>query len=117
MEPYIYNATVLRTKDGDTAVLLVDLGFSITIKIDGRVRGINCHEIHSKDAKEKKLGMADWKYGQSIMPDGSPVRVRSYKPDKYGGRWSVDILLPDGGDYAAAMLKAGHARPYDGGKR
>ena len=39
------------------------------------------------------------------------------KDDKFGGRVDAGILLADGRDFARAMMDAGHARPYAGGRR
>ncbi len=43
---YHYRAVLVRVKDGDTAVLDVDLGFDVHAHISARMMGYNAPELH-----------------------------------------------------------------------
>jgi endonuclease YncB( thermonuclease family) len=110
-----YPAKVLDWHDGDTAHIDVDLGFSqraaaYTLtgspQLSCRIYGINAPEL-ATDA-----GKAAHTYAQTLCPPGTIVTVVSHSWDKYGGRWDGTITLPDGTDFAAAMLAAGQAVPF-----
>lgn len=116
-------ARVTEVVDGDT------LGVRVTIWLDqevtARVRldGIDTPESRSECADEKRLAQAArQKLATLVAPategkgDGT-IRLHDVEYDKYGGRVRARVTLADGTDLAQAMIKAGHARPYNGGKR
>ena len=53
---------------------------------------------------------------RAFLPEGLNVILTSTKLEKYG-RVLGSLRLPDGTDYAQALVKAGHAKPYNGGTR
>lgn len=75
---YTYNAIVDRWVDGDTVDLRVDLGFTVWVKQRFRLDGIDTPE----------RGMVLWKEAtdraRSLAPEGSVIKVKSTKTDKYG---------------------------------
>jgi len=73
-----------------------------------RIYGINAPELNTAEGKDALA------YGQQLCPAGTKVQVVSHGWDKYGGRFDGTITLPDGTDYAYAMLNAGHAVPFTG---
>lgn len=112
-----YPAVVVDWHDGDTCHLNLDLGFSVYLyghDLDGkvtlscRVYGINAPEL-STDA-----GKAALAYARQLCPEGSRVTVMSHGWDKYGGRFDGTLVLPDGSDFATAMLAAGQAAVMKG---
>lgn len=113
-----YRAIVFDWHDGDTCHFdALDLGFGIVLAardIDGdsiwsaRILGINSPEINTDAGKAAKA------YAEKICAPGTRVTVLSHNLDKYGGRFLASLTLPDGTDYAAAMITAGHAKPYNG---
>lgn len=115
-----YPARVLDWHDGDTAHIDVDLGFAQRVaaySLDGkpqmscRVYGINAPELGNPDGS----GQTALTYARQLCPPGTLVTLLSRSWDKYGGRFDGTITLPDGRDFAAAMLEAGHAVPFTGG--
>ena len=79
---YNYQATIVKIVDGDTVKLDIDLGFKIHIAVTARLHGINAPEGKTTEASD---------YLKAQIPEGSSVRVETYKTaDKYG-RWLVDI--------------------------
>ena len=118
--PYIYQCEIFRWLDGDTVDLMVDLGFGISMKERVRIYGINAHEIHSADSEEKSRGMVAKGVAMKLAPENSKVLVHTHKASQVEekfGRWLADITLPDGADFAKAMIAAGQAVPYFGGAR
>tara|TARA_R100000008_G_scaffold54328_1_gene33152 strand:+ start:5428 stop:5754 length:327 start_codon:yes stop_codon:yes gene_type:complete len=90
---YEYKAIVDRVVDGDTVDFIVDLGFSVKIKIRGRLSGVDTPERGHEDwAKAtsvckdllQKVGTTD-----EITGDTSLV-IKTGKTGKYG-RWIVEI--------------------------
>lgn len=105
-----YHATLSDWHDGDTCHLDIDMGFAIHLQGQPscRIFGINAPEL-ATDAGKAALAWA-----QATVPAGTQVLVTSHGWDKYGGRFDGSITLPNGTDYAALILAAGHAVPMAG---
>lgn len=109
---YTYKAKVERVIDGDTAVLVIDLGFTVQWKSSCRLYGINTYELRSKDAAEKEKAKEAKKVTENYLQPGSEVIVVSRELDKYG-RPLVDIYCTENfslhlNDW---LLKQGLAKP------
>ncbi len=98
--------------DGDTIHTVVDLGFGISLKITGRLYGINTPELRgderpagllSRDFLVKKLQEAT-----EILVETRPDTVR--QTGKYG-RWLL-ILYADGVNLNEALVLQGLAVVY-----
>lgn len=110
---YIRAATVLEWIDGDTVDVLIDLGFSVSIKQRVRVRWLNTPEIRGH---EKAAGVLALCHACDLAPPRSQVTLRSHKDiggDKFG-RYLADITLADGRDYATCMVTSGHGKHWTG---
>ena len=59
VEPFIYQATLVKVVDGDTIDVTLDLGFNVLLH-NQRVRlaGIDTPESRTRNLEEKKLGLA-----------------------------------------------------------
>jgi endonuclease YncB( thermonuclease family) len=110
-----YPGVVRDWRDGDTCHVDLDLGFGVILTardLDGkgvlsaRIFGINAPELNT-DA-----GKAALAYASQVCPPGTKVTVVSHGWDKYGGRFDGALTLPDGRDFAQAMIAAGQAVPY-----
>ena len=139
----MYRATVLEVVDGDTVGLRIDLGFSVHVGEEGdpvvfRLDGVNCPESSGPDASPE--GEAAKAFTGNLLPVGAEVLVRTRKvkstkgpirdrKEKFG-RYLAQVLVPprrglstrpkDGDtllDLAQALLVAGYAKVYTGGKR
>jgi endonuclease YncB( thermonuclease family) len=128
-EPYKYDGTVVRVIDGDTVVLRLtktfeltqDVGFHVkatvvhtaTIEQTFRLLGIDTPEMVGAT---RPAGLTA-KAALTLLLQDRPLRVTSYKGDKYG-RWLCTIeVRTESGDLVNAndyMLEHGYARPYDG---
>lgn len=87
---YTYKATVNRVVDGDTAELIIDLGFTVKWKSTCRFYGINTPELKSRDVNIKQKAKEARLYVSNQLISGLEVLVISRELDKYG-RPLVDI--------------------------
>lgn len=99
---YTYKATVNRVVDGDTAELIIDLGFTVQWKSNCRFYGVNTPELNSKDAELKQKAKDAKLYVATQLPTGTQVLIVSRELDKYG-RPLVDIYY--GTDYTQHINK------------
>ena len=108
-----YRAKILSVYDGDTCRADIDLGFGVVLKNQQlRIHGIDTPEI-GDDA-----GYAARDFARALMPACLIVTIQTFKDskEKYG-RYLAKITLPDGSDFASAMVAAGHAVTYFGGTK
>lgn len=118
---------VLKVVDGDTIdvrikVLPVDLDILADLRI--RMEGINAWESRTRDAAEKKLGLAAKKrLAELVTTDSSTIGIPQLPPisvclsgkGKYG-RW-LGTLFNGDTNINQQLIDEGHAHAYDGGKR
>lgn len=79
---YIYDATMLKVQDGDTVYVKLDLGCDQRIEpMKLRLNGIN-----AKGKTTTVQGKAAYDYLRELFPEGSTVRVETFKDqkEKYG---------------------------------
>ncbi len=117
---YEYTATVMRTIDGDTVDLDMDLGCSIHNHVRVRLYGINTPEIHGvkKDSDEYRRGAAATEFLRELV-EGKMLTIRTHK-DRKGkyGRYLAELWLPGAKQSVNSILvEKGHAVEYFGGKR
>ena len=88
---YEYKATVDRVVDGDTVDFIVNLGFSVQMKIRGRLAGVDTPERGHEDFK-LATGKCRDLLNQAIdsFPYEGKVIIKTNKTGKYG-RWIVHI--------------------------
>ena len=109
----------MRIVDGDT--LRVDAGADMPgelAAISVRLRGIDTPEKggRAKCESERARGQAATAFTAEAIEAAARIVIRDPEWGKWGGHVIADVLL-DGRSLAAALLEAGHARPYDGGRR
>ncbi len=75
---YLYKAKVSNVVDGDTLVLLVDLGFQTFREQRVRLAGINCPEIDTDEGKKAK------DFVLQKLAEVEFVMVKTHKIDIYG---------------------------------
>jgi micrococcal nuclease len=108
-----YGAVVLRVIDGDTVAVRVPvwLGQELVTKV--RLKGIDAPELNGACASEIARAEAD-RAALIALIDGRPVHLTDLSQDKYGGRVVARLLLGSGVDAGAALMAAGHAKPWRG---
>jgi endonuclease YncB( thermonuclease family) len=111
-----YAAEVLRVLDGDTFEARVRAwpGIDITTKV--RLRGIDAPEMRARCPEERAKAEAARATLTAVLASGH-VTISRVGLDRYGGRVDADAATPETSDVSAAMLRSGHARAYDGGRR
>ena len=111
-----YPAEVLRVIDGDTFEARVHVwpGIAITTKV--RLRGIDAPEMRARCEQERVKAKAARDALGALLADGA-VGISSVSLDKYGGRIDADASTRRTPNISQAMLAAGQARPYAGGRR
>jgi micrococcal nuclease len=100
---YEYKAEVLRVVDADTFDLLVDVGFSITLKERFRLNGVDAPESWRPKTKAEGEHGELAKAAVEKLLNGKKVRIITYKGDKYG-RWLCDVMVDE--TNVAAFLRA-----------
>lgn len=103
---YEYFGTVDRWKDGDTAVIRVDVGFHLELELVVRIRNLWAAEMDTPEGKTAKVA------AEGLATPGMPVMVRTHKTRTGSdlesmGRYVADVQLPDGRDFAQAMVAGG----------
>lgn len=110
-----FPAEVLRVYDGDTFQARVRLGAGEVVTTKVRLRGIDTPERDARCAEEAVKAEAARRALMAILAQGQ-VRVSQLGPDKYG-RMLALVATGSTPDVAAALLRQGVGRPYDGGYR
>ena len=82
---YTYVAAVERVVDGDTLIVMIDLGLKTKTKQRLRLRGIDAPELTTKRGKYVK------DYVKKLIGDQEFIIVKTYKDDKYG-RMLADVF-------------------------
>jgi len=107
---------VLRVLDGDTFEARVHVwpGLDVTTKV--RLRGIDAPELKAKCSEERVKAEAARSALAAILAQGE-VGISQVGLDKFGGRVDAAASTKSTPDVSAALLQAGLARSYDGGRR
>lgn len=111
-----YQARILRVIDGDTveARVRVWLGHEVVTKV--RLRGIDAPEVAGACGAERERALAAKARLESLVENADVVLER-VGGDKFFGRVVAEIVTARGEEAGRALLAAGLARPYGGGRR
>jgi len=114
--PGPFSLEVLRIVDGDTfeARVRIWLGTEIVTRV--RIAGIDAPELHGQCAEEIRRAEAATEALARLLTAGR-AEILDIRPDKYNGRVVARVRDLAGNDVGAALLAAGHAVPYRGGRR
>lgn len=116
MEPFCYNATVVRIVDGDTIRLDIDLGFDIVLKNQSvRLYKVDTPECRTRDLKEKAAGLLAKDVVQNLITIGERVFIRT-KLDTKGkfGRLLGTIITTDNININEHLIDNNYAVEYYG---
>lgn len=103
MELYNFRATCTNVVDGDTADLVIDVGFHLTTKQRVRFLGINTPERNQAGYQEAKDFVIE-----SIL--GKDIIVQTYKTDAFG-RYLATLYV-DNVNLNVELLEKGLAKEY-----
>jgi micrococcal nuclease len=102
---YRYRAKLTRIQDGDSWVLLVDVGFRAYVSVLARLRDVNCPELRTPEGDKAAEFV-------KLLLEGKPLLVESYKDQRSFARWICDCWVIQDGEavsVADALVEAGHA--------
>jgi micrococcal nuclease len=106
-----YPATIERVIDGDTVIADIDLGLNVRIVQYVRLTGLNAPERYTE------AGKAATQYVQErLLIRKVTLEINEKRPREKYGRLLATIWLGDV-NFNQALIEAGHAVAYDGGKR
>lgn len=117
-----YDVVLLKSVDGDTVDVDIDLGFGIWLR-DERVRimGIDTPESRTSDKVEKLFGTAAKNRLKELLKSGATLITTEDKSgeDMKGkfGRILGDFKTPDGVLVTDILIEEGHCVPYFGGSK
>lgn len=113
-------AKMERVIDGDTFEARVRVWFGQDVVTLVRLRGVDAPELKAGCAEELAAARGARSALEELLGSGRLV-LTEISDDKYFGRVVARVTLAGEGfpetDVAAALIAAGHARPYSGGKR
>ncbi|EGP09449.1 hypothetical protein CSIRO_0988 [Bradyrhizobiaceae bacterium SG-6C] len=111
-----HSVEVMRVIDGDTFEARVHLwpGLEMTTRV--RLRGIDAPEMKGACAEEMRMAETASEALRAQLADGD-VAIFNIGPDKYNGRVVADAATGRTPNVSSALLAAGHARRYQGGRR
>ena len=115
---YRYGAKLVRVIDGDTADVMIDLGFDTWIKARLRLKGVDTWEKRTRDKAEKAKGIKASAFTETYLTlNEGRFEIQSYGKGKYG-RVLADIFIKgEETSLNKLLIENGHAVSYDGGSR
>lgn len=108
-------AIVERVVDGDTLAVRAQIWLGQEVRVLVRLGGADTPELHGACRRERELALHAQRFARDFA--GMRVFLTEIDQDKYGGRVLALVSNAQGADLAQALIKAGLARPYDGGAR
>ena len=125
MQKFFYGFELTRLVDGDTMKGVIDLGFKVKLEATVRFYGINCPESRTRDKREKELARVATQFVADLLEDAD-IELMSHSYGKFGRviatpyctkRANFEGQSADRVNVCEALVDAGLARWYDGGKR
>ena len=107
-------AQVTSVYDGDTFRVVAAIWPGQTWSGSVRVNGADTPEIRGQCEQEKVMALAAREFTRTAV--GERVTLHNVKRGKYAGRVVADVETQRG-DLTERLIRNGHGRPYDGGKR
>lgn len=117
-----YPVRIKRVKDGDTVELKRRVfGKPVSIRITSSTGGIDTPESDGGCAAERDAAARAKAFTERMVAAaGWVAAAKTVKVDKYGGRYDAQLILIIDGqsvNLGDAIIAAGLALPYSGGKR
>jgi micrococcal nuclease len=109
-------AAVDAVLDGDTLRVRARVWLGQEVDTLVRLLGIDAPERNGRCEDERRRA-EDARAFLRRRTQGRPVTLVDVRTDKYGGRVLARVMTADGTDLGAALVAAGLAKPYRGGRR
>ena len=115
---YKYKAKLVRVVDGDTADVMIDLGFSTWVKARLRFKGVDTWEKRTRNLEEKAKGLLASEFTKKYleMNDGK-FEIQSYGKGKYGRVLAEIFIKGEETSLNKLLIEHGDAYVYEGGKK
>ncbi len=113
-----YPCRVVRAVDGDTIVVIVNLGLGVELGPETmRLAGVDTPELRDRDPEKRRLAETARDALRAFAPGGTigACEISEADPKDKFGRLLGHFSVPGRGDATAHMLTFGRA--YDGGPR
>lgn len=118
LDPWIYNARLIRVVDGDTADAAIDCGFNISVKKRIRFKSVDTWESRTRNLEEKKLGLKAKAYTKEMLErNEGKFTVKSHGVGKYGRLLGEIFIKGEDKSLNQLLIDNGHAYSYEGGKK
>lgn len=118
LDPWIYNARLIKGVDGDTADAWIDLGFNTQVKKRIRFMGVDTWESRTRNLEEKKLGLKAKAYTKEMLErNEGKFTVKSHGVGKYGRLLGEIFIKGEDKSLNQLLIDNGHAYEYEGGKK
>ena len=117
---FYYGCELVRVVDGDTILVDCKLGFDVEIRnMRLRFAGINTPESRTRNKAEKALGLAAKARLVEILESADSIEFESHGKGKFGRVLATPYVVNNDKrtDVCQMLVREGHARLYDGGKR
>ena len=104
--PYIYDAVILKHRDGDTIEVDIDLGLYAHLRAALRLKDLNTPEIVGA---EKARGLEAQAQLAALIPVGTTVRIQTFRrpnAERYVqtfDRFVAEVWTPDGRNVSEFM--------------
>lgn len=109
-------AAVAAVIDGDTLRVKARVWLGQEVDTLVRLLGVDAPELDGRCAEERRRAEEARAFLRR-RAQGGRVSLVDVRTDKFGGRVLARVLDDDGTDLGAALVAAGLARPYGGGRR
>jgi endonuclease YncB( thermonuclease family) len=110
-------AEVVRVIDGDSLAVRAAIWIGQTVETVVRLKGVDAPEVRGACSAEKALAAQATATVAALLRPGDRVLLHEVTTGKFAGRVVARVATEDGRDLATALLVAGLAEPYDGGRR
>jgi endonuclease YncB( thermonuclease family) len=115
---YRYGAKLVRVVDGDTADVMIDLGFDVWTKARLRFKGVDTWEKRTRNLEEKEKGKAASTFTKEYLErnDGH-FQIQSHGTGKYGRVLAEIFIKGEDKTLNQLLIENGHAYVYEGGTK
>tara|TARA_B100000900_G_scaffold246956_1_gene210079 strand:+ start:2206 stop:2571 length:366 start_codon:yes stop_codon:yes gene_type:complete len=115
---YKYKAKLMRVVDGDTADVMIDLGFDVWTKQRLRFKGVDTWEKRTRNKEEKIRGLAATAFTTEYLEKNNGIfTIQSFGTGKYGRVLAEIFIEGEKKSLNQLLIEHGHAYVYEGGTK
>ena len=110
-------ATVLRVIDGDSLVVRATIWLGQELETTVRLLGVDTPELRGDCGQERSLATRSRAFTAGLAATGAEISLSDIQLGKFAGRVLARVETAGGVDIGQALIDAGLARIYSGGRR